>query len=113
MSTARKSKVALVKCDTYDQQQVYDAVDEGNRLMALEPGKSSREIAVEAGRNRFMPILLTSITTIAGLIPLAVGETMFKPLALVIIGGLSTSTVLTLLCIPTLYAYLSPKSKKP
>lgn len=84
-------------------------VDEGNRLRTLDPEKPIHEIAVEAGRNRFMPILLTSATTIAGLIPMAAGETMFKPLALVIIGGLSTSTVLTLICIPTLYVYLSPK----
>ena len=87
-------------------------VDEGNRIKAEEPDKSNREIAVEAGRNRFMPILLTSITTIMGLLPLALGDTIFKPLALVVIGGLSTSTFFTLICIPTLYALLTPSHKK-
>jgi multidrug efflux pump subunit AcrB len=87
-------------------------VDEGNRIKAEEPDKPIREIAVEAGRNRFMPILLTSITTIMGLLPLALSDTVFKPLALVVIGGLTTSTFFTLICIPTLYALLTPSKKK-
>ncbi len=81
-------------------------VDEGNRIFSKNPELSAREVAVEAGVNRFMPILLTSLTSICGLLPMALGQTMFKALALVIIGGLSTSTILTLLCVPVLYARL-------
>ncbi|MBN2256019.1 MAG: efflux RND transporter permease subunit [Deltaproteobacteria bacterium] len=86
-------------------------VDEGNRIREENPETSNQEIAVEAGRNRFMPILLTSLTTIVGLLPLALGKTMFKPLALVVIGGLATSTFFTLICIPTLYVYLTSRKK--
>ncbi|MEL0082445.1 MAG: efflux RND transporter permease subunit [Gammaproteobacteria bacterium] len=84
-------------------------VDRGNVLARQNTHASNMEIAVEAARNRFMPILLTSITTIMGLSPLALGDsTMFKPMALVIIGGLFTSTFFTLFCVPTLYTYFSP-----
>ncbi len=82
-------------------------VDEGNQLRALDPEKPIHEVAVQAGVNRFMPIVLTSITSIFGLLPLAVGNSLFKALAVVVIGGLTTSTFLTLLCVPVLYARLT------
>ncbi len=82
-------------------------VDEGNQLQLNNPGLSTDEAAVRAGCNRFMPILLTSITSIVGLMPLALGNSMFKALAIVVIGGLTTSTFLTLICVPVLYAKLT------
>ncbi len=82
-------------------------VDEGNRLARTSAQTSSAEIAISAARNRFMPVLLTTITTISGLLPLAIGDSMFKPLAIVVIGGLISSTVLTLLVVPLLFARLS------
>jgi multidrug efflux pump subunit AcrB len=87
-------------------------VHEGNRIYSKHPEKSFKEIGVEAARSRFMPVLLTSITTIAALIPMALSQTMFQPLAIVIIGGLFTSTFFTLFCIPTLYAYLTVPQKR-
>ena len=84
-------------------------VDEGNQLLLDRPQDEVAEIAIEAGRSRFMPILLTSVTSIVGLLPLALGSTMFKALAIVVIGGLATSTFLTLLCIPVLYAYTTSR----
>ena len=59
-------------------------------------------------RERFRPILMTAITTIVGLIPLAVGtsgifELRYFPLARTVMGGLAASTVLTLLVLPTYY----------
>jgi multidrug efflux pump subunit AcrB len=80
-------------------------VDEGNQLRDSRPELSVAEVAVAAGANRFMPILLTSITSMAGLLPLALGDSMFKSLALAVMGGLTTSTFLTLICVPVLYAY--------
>ncbi|MFN3235896.1 MAG: efflux RND transporter permease subunit, partial [Pseudomonadales bacterium] len=80
-------------------------VDEGNQLRDENPDMSIQEVAVTAGSNRFMPILLTSITSIAGLLPLALGSSMFKSLSVAVIGGLATSTFLTLVCVPVLYAY--------
>jgi multidrug efflux pump subunit AcrB len=87
-------------------------VDEGNQLRLLHPEMPIDEVAVNAGCNRFMPILLTSITSIVGLLPLALGNTMFKALAIVVIGGLTTSTFLTLLCVPVLYS-LATRNTKP
>ncbi len=82
-------------------------VDEGNQLQRLDPDIGADEAAVRAGVNRFMPILLTSITSIVGLMPLALGNSMFKALAVVVIGGLTTSTFLTLICVPVLYSKLT------
>lgn len=87
-------------------------VDEGNHLRDSDPSMAISEVAINAGINRFMPILLTSVTSIVGLLPLAMGESMFKALAIVVIGGLSTSTFLTLICLPVLYAFTTRKSSK-
>lgn len=84
-------------------------VDEGNRINAQSNGMTNAEVAIEAGVNRFMPVVLTTLTTICGLLPLAIGDSMFKPLAIVVIGGLTTSTILTLLCVPVLFARLGRK----
>ena len=86
-------------------------VDEGNQLRLKNPDMPVEEVAVTAGCNRCMPILLTSITSIVGLLPLALGNTMFKALAVVVIGGLTTSTFLTLLCVPVLYSLVTPRAK--
>jgi HAE1 family hydrophobic/amphiphilic exporter-1 len=93
-------------------------VDEGNQLRAFTPSENLAEIAIRADTNRFMPIVLTSLTGIFGLLPiaycllpLALGNSMFKGLAVVVIGGLTTSTFLTLLCVPVLYSLLTSKQK--
>lgn len=86
-------------------------VDEGNRLLQARPELSVADAAIEAGAGRFMPILLTSVTSIVGLLPLALGSSMFKALAIAVIGGLLTSTFLTLLCIPVLYTLTTPDSR--
>jgi multidrug efflux pump subunit AcrB len=86
-------------------------VDEGNQLRALTDDEDLTEIAIHAGVNRFMPIFLTSVTSIFGLMPLALGNSMFKALAVVVIGGLTTSTFLTLLCVPVLYSLLTTGEK--
>ena len=65
------------------------------------------EAIVKAGPTRLRPILMTTLTTILGLIPLALGigegAEIQAPLATVVIGGLTTSTVLTLVIVPVLY----------
>lgn len=64
----------------------------------------------EAGEVRFLPVLLTSITAIGGLLPLALGGSgLYSPLAAVIIGGLVSSTVLSRLVTPAMYLLLAPK----
>lgn len=72
-----------------------------------EEGMDLREAVVEAGRVRLRPILMTSLTTVFGLIPMALGigegAEANAPLAIAVIGGLSASMLLTLVFIPILY----------
>ncbi len=76
-----------------------------------EKGLPRKEAIVEAGRARLRPILMTTFALIAGMIPVALGEgegaDFRAPLGRAIIGGVITSTVLTLLVIPTFYDVLS------
>jgi len=70
----------------------------------MAEGKSKIEALKEAGETRFTPILLTSLTTIGGLLPLTLrGGTLWAPMGWTIIGGLLVSTFLTLLVVPVLY----------
>jgi multidrug efflux pump subunit AcrB len=70
-------------------------------------GKPFREAVSEAARIRLRPILMTTLCTLFGLLPLALGlgagAELQKPLALVVIGGLSLSTLVTLFAVPTFY----------
>ncbi len=82
-------------------------VDFTNHLRAK--GKSVDEAVEEAGDTRFVPILLTTLTALGGLLPLALeNSSLYSPLAWVIIGGLVTSTVLTRLVTPVVYKLLAP-----
>jgi multidrug efflux pump subunit AcrB len=68
----------------------------------------------EAGEKRFVPILLTTLTAIGGLVPLAVERSaLYSPLALVILGGLVSSTILTRVVTPVLYKLLPPEIEGP
>ncbi|MDR1553602.1 MAG: efflux RND transporter permease subunit [Prevotellaceae bacterium] len=83
-------------------------VDYTNLL--VERGNKVRTAVVMAGKSRLRPVLMTSLTTILGMLPLAigsgVGSEIWKPMGIAIIGGLTFSTMLTLLVIPVLYALL-------
>ena len=69
-----------------------------------EAGRPLREAIEEAGEVRFLPVLLTSVTAIGGLLPLALsGSGLYGPLAWVIIGGLVSSTVLSRVVTPVMY----------
>jgi multidrug efflux pump subunit AcrB len=74
-----------------------------------ERGVPLNEAIEHAGEIRFVPIVLTSLTAIGGLIPLAIeGNPLYSPLALVIIGGLISSTLLSRLVTPVMYKLLPP-----
>lgn len=79
----------------------------------LEDGMERHQAIVEAGAVRMRPVLMTAITTILGLLPLAIGfgdgAEMIQPVAIVCIGGLIYATVTTLLVIPVMYSLLGKK----
>jgi multidrug efflux pump subunit AcrB len=82
-------------------------VDFTNRLRAQ--GMDLEHAIRRAGEVRFLPIVLTSMTAIGGLLPLAVqGQALYSPLAWVIIGGLVSSTLLARIVTPVLYRMLPP-----
>ena len=82
-------------------------VDFTNQLR--QQGVSLDEAIEQAGETRFVPILLTSMTAIGGLLPLALqGSGLYSPLAWVIIGGLISSTLLARLVTPVMYKLLAP-----
>ncbi|MEU9188710.1 efflux RND transporter permease subunit [Streptomyces sp. NPDC048484] len=75
------------------------------------------EAVVEGGRHRLRPILMTALATIFALLPMALGITgeggfIAQPLAVVVIGGLISSTLLTLLLVPTLYAMVELRKER-
>lgn len=83
-------------------------VDFTNQLRA--EGRPLLEAIQEAGEIRFVPIVLTSLTAIGGLIPLAIeGNPLYSPLAWVLIGGLISSTLLSRIVTPVLYRLIPPK----
>jgi HAE1 family hydrophobic/amphiphilic exporter-1/multidrug efflux pump len=81
-----------------------------------ESGLPIREAVLEASSQRFRPILMTSLATILGALPIAISlgaaATSRKPLGTVIVGGLFFSLILTLFVIPAIYTYVSGKHKK-
>lgn len=73
-------------------------------------GKGLDEAIREAGEVRFLPIVLTTITAIGGLIPIAISTNpLISPLAIVLIGGLISSTLLSRIVTPVMYKLLPPK----
>lgn len=81
-----------------------------------EGGMKVRNALIKAGRSRLRPILMTTLTTVLGMVPMAVGmganAEMMRGMAMVVIGGLSASTVLTLVLIPTFYLIFSKRDSK-
>ena len=75
--------------------------------LCRERGMAVINSVVTSGKSRLRPVLMTTATTVLGMIPMAVstgqGAEMWRPMAVAVIGGLTISTVLTLLLIPTLY----------
>ena len=83
-------------------------VDFTNQLR--EKGTPLNEAILKAGEIRFLPVLLTTLTAIGGLMPIALSRSgLYSPLAWVIIGGLITSTLLARLVTPVMYRLMPPK----
>ncbi|MGB9812921.1 MAG: efflux RND transporter permease subunit [Thermovenabulum sp.] len=89
-------------------------VDYINQLRAK--GKTVKEAIVEAGPRRLRPIMMTTLTTVLGLLPLALGigegSEIQAPLAVTVLGGLTVSTLLTLVVVPVLYSIFEDLSAR-
>ena len=87
-------------------------IDYMNQLMH-EKRISGDEAALESGPRRLRPVLMTTLTTILGLLPMTLsggsGNEMYQPLSLAILGGLLLSTAFTLVIVPTVYAAIRNK----
>ena len=81
-----------------------------------ERGMSVMRSVVSGGKSRLRPVLMTTITTILGMAPMAIGigegSEIWQPMGIAIIGGLTVSTILTLVVIPTIYASLNVRDIK-
>ena len=97
--------IALIGIEVKNSILLVDYTDQLRR-----GGMGLDEAIQEAGETRFVPIILTTLTAIGGLIPLvAENNPLYSPLALVIIGGLLSSTILTRVVTPVLYKLLAPR----
>ncbi|MDE7152015.1 MAG: efflux RND transporter permease subunit [Candidatus Amulumruptor sp.] len=84
-----------------------------------ERGMSIRKAVVDGGMSRLRPVLMTTLTTILGMVPMAVGTgqgaELWRPMGVAVIGGLTFSTILTLLLVPSLYclfAYVGVRRRR-
>lgn len=81
-----------------------------------ERGMGVIRAVVTGGKSRLRPVLMTSLTAILGMLPLAIstgeGSEMWKPMAITVIGGLTVSTVLTLVVVPTIYTLFAANGIK-
>ena len=81
-----------------------------------ERGMSIRRAVIDGGRSRLRPVVMTTLTTILGMVPMAVGSgqgaEMWRPMGTAVIGGLTFSTVLTLLFVPVLYCVFAGNGVK-
>jgi HAE1 family hydrophobic/amphiphilic exporter-1 len=82
---------------------------------SIKEGKEVDEALLEAGEKRLRPILMTTFAMIGAMLPLALGNGAGHegnaPMAVAIIGGLISSTILTLLVVPALYKFMYPMDK--
>jgi hydrophobe/amphiphile efflux-1 (HAE1) family protein len=94
MGLVTKNAILLVDCSLANQQQ----------------GLKQFKAVLEAGVSRLRPIFMTTISTIAGMMPIALeigaGGEVRSPMAIAVIGGFSTSTMLTLVIVPVLFTYI-------
>jgi HAE1 family hydrophobic/amphiphilic exporter-1 len=92
-------------------------IDYANQLRESEPETQLRDVIIKASRRRFRPILMTTLTTVLAMLPLGLGwgegSELQAPMARVVIGGLISGTLITLVAIPLLYQAVEGRRQKP
>jgi len=82
--------------------------------LLVERGSSVFEAVIAGGKSRLRPVLMTSFTTVLGMVPMAIGSgagsETWQPMGIAVIGGLTFSTILTLFVVPVLYAIMVNRS---
>ena len=90
-------------------------VDHANRH--FQAGTDKQTAILDAARARFVPIVMTSLATIIGLMPTALGlehgAEANRPLALSVVGGLTSSTILSLFLVPVMFVMLAKRVREP
>ena len=85
-------------------------------ILCQERGMSAVEASVTAARSRLRPILMTTLTTVLGMLPMALGigegSEMWRPLGLTVCWGLSVSTLVTLILIPSVYCVFATRAER-
>jgi len=95
-----------------------DLINQYRRPHGRQPAMNVREAIIRGARQRLRPILMTALATILALTPMALGVTgeggfISRPLAVVVIGGLVSSTALTLVLVPVLYQLIEgPRERR-
>ncbi len=84
--------------------------------LLIERGSGVYEAVIAGGKSRLRPVLMTSFTTVLGMVPLAIGtgagSETWQPMGIAVIGGLTFSTILTLFIVPVLYSILVNRSQR-
>ena len=84
--------------------------------LLVERGANVSDAVIQGGKSRLRPVLMTSLTTILGMVPMAMGigegSEMWQPMGISVVGGLLMSTLLTLFIVPALYAMLQGRKER-
>ena len=84
--------------------------------LLVERGADVNDAVIQGGKSRLRPVLMTSLTTILGMVPMAMGigegSEMWQPMGISVVGGLLMSTLLTLFIVPALYAMLQGRKER-
>jgi HAE1 family hydrophobic/amphiphilic exporter-1 len=84
--------------------------------LLVERGANVGDAVIEGGKSRLRPVLMTSLTTVLGMVPMAMGigegSETWQPMGIAVVGGLLMSTILTLFIVPSLYAMLQGRKER-
>ena len=84
--------------------------------LLVERGSTISDAVIEGGKSRLRPVLMTSLTTVLGMLPMALGigegSETWQPMGIAVVGGLLMSTIITLFIVPSLYAMLEGSKER-